>query len=146
MIDRRMSKTCNRVKTSSLFFAIGKTNDRSIMTSQKLVRVKWMPSKTMTNYCNALKKNKWLSTKAQQVFLTSALKLLRLSRRLSTQELYFLYYPPRYQEHLKGNNLTIIKPGALHWDPLCDWLCSQFDRTQRRKVEQTYVYSIWQKM
>ena len=33
-------KTCNRVKTSSLFFAIGKMNDRSIMTSQKLVRVR----------------------------------------------------------------------------------------------------------
>ena len=41
VIDRSTNvKICNRVKTSSLFFAIGKMNDRSIMTSQKLVRVR----------------------------------------------------------------------------------------------------------
>ena len=87
-------KTCNRVKTSSLFFAIGKMNDRSIIA--KTSQSKKLPSKKMKNYCNTWK-NKRSSTKAQQVFLTSAHKLL------STEEDY----------QLRNFIFTIIHPGTL---------------------------------
>ena len=87
-------KTCNRVKTSSLSFAIGKMNDRSIIA--KTSQSKKLPSKKMKNYCNTWK-NKRSSTKAQQVFLTSAHKLL------STEEDY----------QLRNFIFTIIHPGTL---------------------------------
>ena len=61
----------------------------------KTSQSKKLPSKTMKNYCNTWKK--WSSTKAQQVFLTSAHKLL------STQEDY----------QLKNFIFTIIHPGTL---------------------------------
>ena len=89
----------------------------------------------MTNYCNAWK-NKWLSTKAQQVFLTLAHKLLSTQEDYQLRNFIFtIIHPGKF----KVINLTIIKSGALYWDPLCYWLCSQFDRTQRRKVNQTYT-------
>ena len=102
-------KTCNRVKTTSLFFAIGKMNDRSIMTSQTS-QSKKLPSKTMTNYCNAWK-NKWLSTKAQQVFLTLANKLLSTQEDYQLRHFIFTIIHPGT---FKVINLTIIKPGALY--------------------------------